>query len=337
MRDHGIVFLTGTGQETGHVDEADDGNVEGITETHEASGLAAGVHIEHTGVDLRLVGHDADTLAVETGETDDDVLREVALHFEELTVVDHRTDDLIHVVGHVGVVGDDFVEEVFLTVDGVGAGYARRAFVIVLGQEGEEVANEGGKLFFGLGGEVSHTALLGVYAGTAEIFLAHILTRDGFHHLGAGEEHVRNAFEHDDEVGECGRINGTTGAGTADTGDLGHDARSLNVALEDVGKTGEGIDTFLDARTARVVQTDAGRTHFHGQILHFADFLGHGLGERTTVDGEILSIEIDQAAVDGGTAAHHAVAVELFLLHAEVVAAVELEHVELFETSFVDE
>ena len=31
------------------------------------------------------------------------------------------------------------------------------------------------------------------------------------------------------------------------------------------------------------------------------------------------------------------VAVELFLLHAEIVAAVELEHVELFETSFVDE
>jgi hypothetical protein len=209
--------------------------------------------------------------------------------------------------------------------------------VIVLGQEGEEVANEGGKLFFGFGGEVSHTALLGVYAGTAEVFLAHILTRDGFHHLGTGEEHVRNAFEHHDEVGQCGRINGTAGAGAADTGDLGHDTRSLNVALEDIGKTGEGIDTFLDTGTARVVETDAGRTHLHGQILHFADFLGHGLGERTTVDGEILSIEIDQAAVDGGTAAHHAVAVELFLLHAEVVATVKFEHVEFFETSFVDE
>ena len=118
---------------------------------------------------------------------------------------------------------------------------------------------------------------------------------------------------------------------------MGHDTRSLNVALEDVGKTGEGVDTFLDARTARVVETDAGGTHLHGQILHFADFLGHGLGERTTVDGEILSIEIDQAAVDGGTAAHHAVAVELFLLHAEVVATVKFEHVEFFETSFVDE
>ena len=133
VRDHRVVLLTGTGEEAGDVDEADDGDVEGVAEAHEASGLAAGVHVEHTGVDLGLVGDDTDALAVETGETDDDVLGEVTLHFEELTVVDHGSDDLIHVVGHVGIVGDDFVEEVFLTIDGVGAGYARRAFVIVLG------------------------------------------------------------------------------------------------------------------------------------------------------------------------------------------------------------
>ena len=284
-----------------------------------------------------MVGHDADALAVETGETDDDVLREVALHFQKFAVVHHRSDDLIHIVGHVGVVRDDFVEYVLFAIDGIGTNHARCAFVVVLRQIGKEVADQCGKFLLGLGREVGHTALFGVHARTAEVLLAHFLTRDSFHHLGAGEEHVGNALEHDDEVGQCGRIHGTTGARATDTGDLGHHTRGFNVALEDVGKTGQCIDAFLDARATRVVESDAGSTHLHGQILHFADLLGHRFGERTPVDGEILGVEIDQAPVDGGTAAHHAVAVELFLLHAEIVAAVELEHVELFETSFVDE
>ena len=81
------------------------------------------------------------------------------------------------------------------------------------------------------------------------------------------------------------------------------------------------LEKSLDTCTARVVEADAGCAHFHSEILHFADLLGHCLRERTTIDGEILSIEIYQTAVDGGTTAHHAITVEMFLVHSEVVAA----------------
>ena len=174
-------------------------------------------------------------------------------------------------------------------------------------------------------------------AGTTEVFLAHVFTRHSFHHFRAGEEHVGDAFEHHDEVGEGGRVDSTTGTRTADARNLGNNTRGFDVALEDVGKSGQSIHTLLDARTARVVQADAGCAHLHRLVHHLANLFGHCLRQRTAVDGEVLGIDIDQTAVDGGAAAHHAVAEELLLLHAEVVAAMELEHVHFFKTAFVHE
>ena len=43
---------------------------------------------------MRLVGHDADDVAVQAREADDDVLRPELVHFEEATVVDDAGDHL---------------------------------------------------------------------------------------------------------------------------------------------------------------------------------------------------------------------------------------------------
>ena len=171
MRDNSVVFLARTRQETRNVYKAHDGDVEGVAETYEARCFAASVHIEHTSVNLRLVSHDTHALTIEASETDDDVLSEVALYFEEFTIIHHSTDHFIHVIGHVGVVGDDFVQEVFLAVDGIEAFQTRSALAVVLGEVREQATDEASKLFFGLSTEVCHTTLLGVHAGTTEVFL----------------------------------------------------------------------------------------------------------------------------------------------------------------------
>ena len=250
MVDHGVVFLTRSRQEARHVHEAHDGDIEAVAEAHEASSLARGVAVEYAGVNAGLVGHNANALAVEAGETDDNVARKGTLHFEELTIVHHSRDNLIHIVGHVGVVGDNLVEAIFLAVDGVVAGNARGAFHVVLRQIGEQAADKGCKLFFRLGREVANATLRGVNACAAEIFLRYVLARHGFHHLRTGEEHVAHAFEHHHEVGEGRRINRSAGARAADAGYLRHYAAGLDVALEDVAKTGEGVDAFLYACAA---------------------------------------------------------------------------------------
>ena len=82
VQNHTVVLLTCTGKESGHVDQRYDGDVESIAETHETGSLARSVAVEHTGEELGLVGHDTYALAVETGETDDDVLGIVALDFK---------------------------------------------------------------------------------------------------------------------------------------------------------------------------------------------------------------------------------------------------------------
>ena len=248
--DNGVILLTRTGEEARHVDERHDGDVESVAEAHEAGCLARCVAVEHAGIDAGLVGHDAHALAVEAGKAYDDVAGEVALHFEELSVVDDGSDDLVHVVGHVGVVGDDFVQRVFLAVDGVGAFLARGTLHVVLGDVFEQAADEGSKLFFRLGREVANATLGGVDASAAEFFLRDVLASHGLHHFRAREEHVAHAFEHDDEVGEGGRVDSAAGARTADARDLGHDAAGLNVALEDVAEAGQGVDALLDACAA---------------------------------------------------------------------------------------
>ena len=335
--DDGVVFLTSSGKEARHIDERNDGNVEAVAEAHEASRLAGSVAVKHAGIDGRLVGNHADALSVEAGEADDDVAGKVALHFQELAVIHDGTDDLIHVVCHVRIVGNNLVERIFLAVNRVGAFDAWSAFHVVLGNIGEEFANQLGKFLFAFGGEVADAGFGGVNAGAAEVFLGHLFAGDGLHDFRTGEEHVAHAFEHDDKVSECGRIDSTAGARTADAGDLGNDAACLDVALEDVAETSQGVDAFLDSCTAGVIETNAGGAHLHALIHDLANLFRHGLRERTAVDGEILSKDIDETSVDGTATGYHAIAQILFLLHAEIVAAMKFEHIHLFKGAFVEE
>ncbi len=138
------------------------------------------------------------------GETDDDVLGKLTLDFKELSVIDNRVDDLIHVVWTVGRVGDDFIERIFETVDGVVTFNQRRFFEIVLWDVAEKLADDAECFFSVFCREVGDTALLGVYGCAAECFLADIFAGHGLDHLRTSKEHVADALGHDGEVGECG-------------------------------------------------------------------------------------------------------------------------------------
>ena len=48
--------------------------------------------------DGRLIRHDPDAVAAQVREADDDVAGEVAVHLDELAVIDHAPDHLVHVV-----------------------------------------------------------------------------------------------------------------------------------------------------------------------------------------------------------------------------------------------
>jgi hypothetical protein len=65
--------------------------------------------------------------------------------------------------------------------------------------------------------KVCHAAFRRVDFGATESILGHVFSGHSLDNLGAGEEHVGNAFGHYSEVGECGRIYRATGTWTEDT------------------------------------------------------------------------------------------------------------------------
>ena len=199
------------------------------------------------------------------------------MNLEELTIVDDGADDLIHVVGVVGALGDDVVQGILHAVDGVGALHTGSLFHIVAGHVAQQLTDDGDSLFLGLGGKVSHTALAGVYACTTQLLLSHVLASHGLNDLGTGQEHEGDTLGHDDEVGQGRGVNGTTGTGTQNGADLRNHTRSIDVALENLGITSQGVNALLDAGTARVIQTNHGSTLLHSEVHHLTHLQCHGL------------------------------------------------------------
>ena len=160
VENHAVVFLTCTGKEAGNVNECYQRNIEGVAEADEACALARGVAVEYAGEEFGLVGHDTYRLAVEAGEAYNQVLGIVGLYFEEFAVVDDSADNLIHVVGFVGRIGDDVVEAVFETVDGVVTFNKGSLLEVVLRNVAEEFADNLERFLAVFGCEVTYTALL---------------------------------------------------------------------------------------------------------------------------------------------------------------------------------
>ena len=185
--------------------------------------------------------------------------------------------------------------------------------------------------------EVRHAALAGVGGRAAELLLGDLLVGDRPDHLGAGDEHVRRAIDHQDEVGDRGRVHRAAGARPHDRRQLRHDAAGQHVAQEDVGVAGERLDALLDPRAARVVEPDHRAADLGREVHHLADLLGVGAGQRAAEHGEVLGEHADRPAVDRAVAGDHAVAEDLLLGHAEVGAAVGDELVELDEAAVVDQ
>ena len=86
---------------------------------------------------------------------------------------------------------------------------------------------------------------------------------------------------------------------------------------------------------AGVVEADHGRAVLHGKVHHLADFLPECLAEGPAEYCEILGKEKSKAAVDPAVAGHHSIAWNLFAVHAEIMAPVNDELIDLLKTLLV--
>ena len=107
-----------------------------------------------------------------------------------------------------------------------------------------------------LGAEMGHPAFSGVDLGAAQILGTDLLVGDRLDHIRPGDEHVGGFLHHEDEIGDGRAVDRAAGAGSHDAGDLGNDPAGHDVAVKDLAVGGQGVDAFLDAGAARVVQAD---------------------------------------------------------------------------------
>ena len=261
----------------------------------------------------------------------------VLLDFEKVAVVHHRVNDVFDVVGQVRLVGNNSVQLGVGAVDGIGAGLARRVVEIVRRHEAQQLAHHGETFGVVVGQKMGHAGGFVVGVRAAQLVFSDFLVSDRLDHVRAGDEHVGSLVDHENEIGDGGRVDGAAGAGAHDGGNLRNDSAVERVAQENVGVAGQRHYAFLNAGAARVVQADDGSAHLCGEVHDLDDLGGVGFGERAAENGEILGEDEDQPALDAAVAGDEAVAVVFLLGHAEVVGAMRDQLVGLLEGAFVEQ
>ena len=338
MADDAAVLLPRPRQVTRDVDEGEDRQVEAVAEADEARGLVGGVDVEAPREHGRLVGDDADGLAVHPGEAGDHVHAVEGLALVDLTVVDDELDDPLDVVGPVAGLGDKRVELLLHAVRRVRAGGHRGLLSVVQGEVAQELLDLVDAVLVGGRHEVGHAALGVVRHGAAELHGGHLLAHDGLDDLGARDEHLGVFLVHHvDEVHERGRVDGASGRGSHDGAHLRDDARGHSVAVEDPAVARQRVDGLLDPRAARVVEAHDGGARRHGALLALDDLGGVHLAKRPSHGAEVLREGKDGPAVDHAVPRHDALAGDFRLVHAEVYAAVLHKLVQLHEGPLVEE
>ncbi len=259
------------------------------------------------------------------------------MDLEVVPVVDDLLDHVVHVVRAVRVGRHQVEQGLGAPVHGVVDGLGGREFAVVGRQHREQVPDvlEGGLLV--VVGVVGHSGGLGVHVGAAQAVLGDLLAGDGLHHVRAGDEHLRGAAHHEDEVGERGRVRRAARAGAHDDADLRQDTGVADVALEDAAVAGERRDALLDAGAGAVAQAHDGRAGGLGEVHQLVDLLGVGLAEGAAEDAEVVGVGEDRTALHLAPAGDDAVGVRLLVLEAEAGGAVPTEGLGLGERALVEE
>ncbi len=337
MFDDAAVLLRHTRQEARHIDQRQDRNFKRIAKPNKTRRLTRGFDIEHTGQHHRLVCDHTDRAAFDTNETGNDILSKFFLNFVEITLVGELEDQLFHIIGRVCILWHQCIERWLNAVRLIKEGAHGRFFTVVGGQEIDQAADLGQRFDIVLEGGIGDGGFLGVRGGTAQLFCGDLLVCDSFDHIRAGHKHVRAVFDHKDKVGHGGGINGTTGTGPHDHADLWHDARGLDVALEDIAIARKAVDAFLNTRAAGIVDANDGRAILDRHVHDLANLLGVSGRNGTAQNGEVLREYIDEATVDRTPTCDNTVACRLLLLHTKVGTAVRDKHVELFKRALIQQ
>ncbi len=159
--------------------------------------------------------------------------------------------------------------------------------------------------------EMGDAALLRVNAGAAERRRGNILICHTFNDLGTCDEHLTDVVDDKNEIRDTRAVNGTARTVSCDNGNLGNVSGSHRIIIEDFSVSREGVDAFLNAGAAGIVDTDDGAAVFNRHFDGVCYFITVLFAESTADDGKILGVDHDFLSTDRAIAGDNAVVREL--------------------------
>ena len=195
------------------------------------------------------------------------------LDLEEGVLVHDGDDGRLHVVGLVRIFRDQRLQHPVPPLRVIARRDRGRTLPVAPREVGKQVSDAGEGVGLRVVEEVGDATLDVVDFRATELVEAHLLAGRHPDHFGAGDEHVAEVLDHEDEIRDRRRVDGAAGARAGDHRELGDDAGRLDVAVEDVGIAGEADDSLLDAGAAGVVDPDARPAGTDREIHHLADLL----------------------------------------------------------------
>ena len=170
----------------------------------------------------------------------------------------------------------------------------------------------------------------------AEVLHRDLFCGHRFDDIWAGDEQVACSIDLKDKIGDRRGVDGTSGARTHDDGYLRDYPGSPSVAFKDLAVPGQGGDTFLDSRPARVLETYQWSADLHGQVHYLHDFVAYRPSEASAENGEVLGEHEYGAAVYRPPTGDHRITCGALAFDAESRRLVPDEHVDLLERPFVE-
>ena len=235
-----------------------------------------------------MIGDDANRAAAEAGETNQNVTGEFRLHLIEVIFIDDRSNELLHIVGAVGIIGNEILQSLITPQWIVVARAKRWIFLVVAGKKTDQLADHQQTILFGIGGDMRHAAFAGMGLGAAQSLLGHIFVGHGLDHVRSGDEHVAVRHHHEDEIGNRRRVYSAARAWPHDPRDLRYDAGRHDVTLKNFTVPRQAVDAFLYARPAGIVEADDRRAVLYRHVHHFADFVRDNAAQATAKNSEVL-------------------------------------------------
>ena len=182
---------------------------------------------------------------------------------------------------------------------------------------------------------MGYTGLCHVHAYSTEFFFCHFFLCHASHHIRSCNKHIAGVFHHQNKIGQCRRINGTTGTRSHDRANLWNHSGCHRIAQEYLGISGQRTYSFLNSCASRVIQSDDRRSHLHSHVHHLANLLCMRFRKSSSKHGEILCEYINQALANHTISRHNAVSGKFLLFHTEIGTPMSYQLIQFDKRTFL--